>query len=96
MGAAHVAGLRPWERWERWHPSKEQDAEDRCEKFAIVPKAFWLAAIAREWGAEHIHSHWAGTTATLAMVAGEIVRDSVELYRASLGHRGEQSFARKR
>jgi len=36
---------------------------------AIVPKALWLSEIAREWGAEHLHSHWAGTTATLTMVA---------------------------
>lgn len=36
---------------------------------SVVPKALWLAEIAREWGAEHLHSHWAGTTATLAMIA---------------------------
>ncbi len=36
---------------------------------SIVPKALWLAHVAREWGAEHLHSHWAGTTATLTMVA---------------------------
>ena len=40
-----------------------------AKNFAIMPKALWLAAFAREWGAEHIHSHWAGTTATLAMIA---------------------------
>ena len=40
-----------------------------AKNFAVMPKALWLAAIAREWGAEHIHSHWAGTTATLAMIA---------------------------
>src|SRR5579863_1202609 len=39
---------------------------------SIVPKALWLAEIAREWGADHLHSHWAGTTATLTMVAGKI------------------------
>jgi colanic acid/amylovoran biosynthesis glycosyltransferase len=36
---------------------------------SIVPKALWLADIAREWGAEHLHSHWAGTTASLTMFA---------------------------
>lgn len=36
---------------------------------SVIPKALWLADIAREWGAEHLHSHWAGTTATLTMVA---------------------------
>jgi glycosyltransferase involved in cell wall biosynthesis len=39
---------------------------------SIVPKALWLAEIAREWGADHLHSHWAGTTATLTMFAGKI------------------------
>jgi glycosyltransferase involved in cell wall biosynthesis len=43
-----------------------------AKNLAVLPKAFWLAAIAREWEAEHIHSHWAGTTATLAMVAAGI------------------------
>jgi colanic acid/amylovoran biosynthesis glycosyltransferase len=40
-----------------------------AKNFAIMPKALWLSTLAREWGAEHIHSHWAGTTATLAMIA---------------------------
>src|SRR5579871_4868027 len=40
----------------------------RAKNLAILPKALWLAAIAREWKADHIHSHWAGTTATLAMI----------------------------
>lgn len=40
-----------------------------AKNFAVMPKALWLAAVAREWGADHIHSHWAGTTATLAMIA---------------------------
>jgi len=38
---------------------------------AVFPKALWLAAIAAEWKADHIHCHWAGTTATMAMVASE-------------------------
>lgn len=42
------------------------------KNLAVVPKALWLAALAREWGANHIHSHWAGTTATLAMLASKL------------------------
>jgi colanic acid/amylovoran biosynthesis glycosyltransferase len=42
------------------------------KNLAIVPKALWLAAIAREWRAEHIHCHWAGTTASAAMVASAV------------------------
>jgi glycosyltransferase involved in cell wall biosynthesis len=39
---------------------------------AIVPKALWLAQIAQEWRADHIHCHWAGTTASMAMVASAV------------------------
>ena len=39
---------------------------------AVVPKALWLAQIASEWAADHIHCHWAGTTATMALIASEI------------------------
>jgi len=39
---------------------------------AVVPKALWLAQIASEWAADHIHCHWAGTTATMTLIASEI------------------------
>jgi len=39
---------------------------------AVVPKALWLSRIASEFGADHIHCHWAGTTATMALMASEI------------------------
>lgn len=42
------------------------------KNLAVVPKALWLSAVATEWGADHIHSHWAGTTATLAMLASKL------------------------
>ncbi len=35
---------------------------------AVAPKGLWLAGIAAEWKADHIHCHWAGTTATMAMI----------------------------
>jgi colanic acid/amylovoran biosynthesis glycosyltransferase len=38
---------------------------------AIVPKGLWLAAIARQWGADHIHAYWASSVASAAMLAGE-------------------------
>jgi colanic acid/amylovoran biosynthesis glycosyltransferase len=41
------------------------------KNLAILPKALWLATVAKEWGADHIHCHWAGTTATMAMLASE-------------------------
>jgi colanic acid/amylovoran biosynthesis glycosyltransferase len=39
------------------------------KNLAIVPKAFWLARLATLWRADHIHCHWAGTTATMTMLA---------------------------
>src|SRR4051812_35160618 len=40
-----------------------------AKNVSIVPKALWLAKVARDWGADHLHSHWAGTTASLTMLA---------------------------
>jgi glycosyltransferase involved in cell wall biosynthesis len=39
---------------------------------AVYPKGLWLAGLARGWGAEHIHAHWATVPATMALVAGEV------------------------
>lgn len=39
---------------------------------AVLPKALWLAQIASQWRADHIHCHWAGTTATMTLVASGI------------------------
>lgn len=36
------------------------------------PKALWLARLARSWGANHIHAHWAGPPSTVALVASRI------------------------
>jgi len=42
------------------------------KNLAVYPKGLWLACVAREWQAEHIHAHWASTTATMALVASEL------------------------
>jgi glycosyltransferase involved in cell wall biosynthesis len=42
------------------------------KNLTIVPKALWLAAVAAQWKADHIHCHWAGTTATMAMLASKL------------------------
>lgn len=34
-------------------------------------QGLWLARLARQWGADHIHAHWAHLTATMAMAAAE-------------------------
>lgn len=38
----------------------------------VYPKGLWLAGMTRRWRAEHIHAHWAATTASLAMVASHV------------------------
>jgi colanic acid/amylovoran biosynthesis glycosyltransferase len=41
---------------------------------AVYPKGLWLADLARDWGADHIHAHWSTVPATMALVAGEVSR----------------------
>jgi colanic acid/amylovoran biosynthesis glycosyltransferase len=43
-----------------------------ARNLAVFPKALWLATVATQWKADHIHCHWAGTTATMAMIASEL------------------------
>jgi colanic acid/amylovoran biosynthesis glycosyltransferase len=43
-----------------------------AKNLIAFPKALWLARRARVLEVEHIHAHWAATTATLALVAGEL------------------------
>jgi colanic acid/amylovoran biosynthesis glycosyltransferase len=47
-------------------------ASKAAKNLAVVPKALWLASLARDWRADHIHCHWGGTTASLAMVASTV------------------------
>jgi len=42
------------------------------KNLAVVPKALWLANVATDWRADHIHCHWASTTATMAMLASRV------------------------
>lgn len=39
---------------------------------AALPKALWLARLARTWQADHIHAHWAGPPSTVALVASRL------------------------
>jgi glycosyltransferase involved in cell wall biosynthesis len=41
----------------------------RIKNVIVLPKALWLARVATEWGADHIHAHWAGCTASMAWAA---------------------------
>jgi len=42
---------------------------DRIKNLAVLPKGLYAGRLAKELGVEHIHAQWAGTTATLALVA---------------------------
>lgn len=42
------------------------------KNLAVAPKALWLAALVRSLRAEHIHAHWAGTTASAALIASRV------------------------
>jgi colanic acid/amylovoran biosynthesis glycosyltransferase len=51
---------------------KSRSATVVLKNLAIIPKALWLADVARRWKADHIHCHWAGTTATMTMLASRL------------------------
>jgi colanic acid/amylovoran biosynthesis glycosyltransferase len=42
------------------------------KNLAVVPKGLWLAELAQACGANHIHAHWAATTASMAMIASTV------------------------
>ena len=42
-----------------------------ARNLVVFPKGLWIGRLARQWGADHIHAHWASTMATMAMIAGE-------------------------
>ena len=51
----------------------------------VVPKAIWLSEIARNFEADHIHCHWAATTATMTMIASRLA----EISWSFTAHRGD-------
>lgn len=42
------------------------------KNLAVFPKGLWLAHLAKQWHADHIHVQWGLTTATMTMVASRI------------------------
>ncbi len=51
---------------------RSRNANILMKNLAVYTKGLWLAKIAREWGATHIHAHWATYTATMALIASEM------------------------
>jgi colanic acid/amylovoran biosynthesis glycosyltransferase len=50
----------------------DRNVRSLAKNLSVYPKALWIARLARQWGADHIHVHWISTTATMALVAGEV------------------------
>jgi glycosyltransferase involved in cell wall biosynthesis len=42
------------------------------KNISAYPKGLWLGRLARQIGADHLHAHWAGVSATMAMIASEV------------------------
>lgn len=55
-----------------WTACSKGDVVKRAKNLAVFPKALWLASVAREFGAQHIHVQWLSTTASMALVAHHI------------------------
>jgi len=52
-----------------WRLRRTRPRRRAIANAVATAQGIWLAGIAREWGADHIHAHWAHLTATLAMGA---------------------------
>jgi colanic acid/amylovoran biosynthesis glycosyltransferase len=52
-----------------WRLRRTRPRRRAIANAVATAQGIWLARIARQWGADHIHAHWAHLTATLAMSA---------------------------
>lgn len=59
--------LRAFRRLHRTRPRRRT-----FSNAVATAQAMWLARVARAWGADHIHAHWAHLPATLAMSASAV------------------------
>jgi glycosyltransferase involved in cell wall biosynthesis len=51
---------------------RSRNARIFLKNASVCPKSLWLAGCLRRLRADHVHVHWAGTSATLAMLAAEM------------------------
>jgi glycosyltransferase involved in cell wall biosynthesis len=49
-----------------------RDLKTCLKNLLAYPKSLWIARLARQWGADHIHAQWATVTSTMAMVASHV------------------------
>ena len=52
-----------------WRLQRTRPRRRAIANAVATAQGIWLARMARQWGADHIHAHWAHLTATLAMGA---------------------------
>lgn len=52
-----------------WRLRRTRPRRRAIANAVATAQGIWLARVARQWGADHIHAHWAHLTATLAMGA---------------------------
>ena len=43
-----------------------------AKNVGVLAKGLWLSRLARRLEADHLHAHWASTSSTMALIAGEI------------------------
>jgi colanic acid/amylovoran biosynthesis glycosyltransferase len=49
-----------------------RNARVLVKNFLVFPKGLWLAGVARGLAVDHIHAHWASTSATVALIAATV------------------------
>jgi glycosyltransferase involved in cell wall biosynthesis len=55
-----------------WQCGRTRPRRRGISNAIATAEGMWLARIARAWGADHLHAHWAHLTATMAMGASEV------------------------
>jgi colanic acid/amylovoran biosynthesis glycosyltransferase len=57
-----------------WLLTKSRSLRVLVKNLAVFPKGLWLARVARRQRFDHIHAHWASTSATAALIASVVSR----------------------
>jgi colanic acid/amylovoran biosynthesis glycosyltransferase len=55
-----------------WRLRRTRPRRRGLSNAVATAQGMWVARVARSWGADHIHAHWAHLTATLAMGASDV------------------------
>lgn len=72
MGAVLAGGARPVASARGISGLLGASGRHVAKNLAVVPKALWIARELERAGCEHLHVHWAGTTASAGMLAARL------------------------